>query len=310
MKAIIAICFVLNTGLFALAIENHLKKIERKSQPPQIKNIDFIYLINLDQRPEKLERISNDFARFGIELFRFPAIYGWQLPRTTFDDLGVVFQPWMMEEVNFQINYNGFVLIDPKTTAHPDTGEYHRLGPKFYQRNVFSVSMKGGAIGCTLSHLSILQDALDSGYHAVWILEDDTMICEDPHQLGDWIDRLDESVGREGWDILYTDSVVYFHSTNDINWIWRPDLAIDYNQMLQVKDLGSFLQIGGRGHTHSMILSRAGMEKILGFEKTHGIFNPYDMELATIPGIRLFALKQNIVIQNQTVSDTVRQIFD
>jgi acetolactate synthase-1/2/3 large subunit len=41
----------------------------------------------------------------------------------------------------------------------------------------------GGAIGIALSHLSILQDAYDSGYETVWVMEDDVDIMQKVNKL-------------------------------------------------------------------------------------------------------------------------------
>lgn len=302
-------------GLFNLSgkapLESHFKNIERKSQPPQIQHIDFIYLINLDQRPEKLEYIAKQFDSYGLKFFRFPAIYGWDLSREDFEDLGVYFLPGMRSmEQDRRIAYNGQILVNPLSTAKPEVpGEFWRLGPQFYYKNCFSVSMKAGAIGCTLSHLSILQDALDSGYETIWILEDDVRLCSDPRNLGKWIDLLDQTAGSETWDILYTDSVTYFKKHEDIEWIWRPDISIDYNRLIASTNLGDFLQIGGRGHTHSMVIRRSGMQKILEFYKTKGMFLPYDMELSIIPNLRLINLKPSVAIQGSSTSDTMEKHF-
>ena len=44
-------------------------------------------------------------------------------------------------------------------------------------------SLSRGAIGCLMSHLSILQDAWDSGYETIWIIEDDIKVVSNPHEL-------------------------------------------------------------------------------------------------------------------------------
>ncbi|MBI3508061.1 MAG: glycosyltransferase family 25 protein [Chlamydiia bacterium] len=240
---------LLVSSLFSLNVEKHLKTFPTPTQSQQIAPIDYIYLINLEQRPEKWRKISSDFASYGIELQRVSAIYGWHLPQSAFADLGVLFQQEMRQRAEYPVNYNGFVLRDPKSTAHPDRGEYFPLTAALLGKSIFSVSMKAGAIGCSLSHLSILQNALDAGYETIWILEDDAQIRQDPHTLQHWIEKLE------------------------------------------------------------MIVRREAMEKILRFVKTHGLFNPYDMEIATIPDLRLFNLKQSVVEQRHTISDTVQQHF-
>jgi len=60
-----------------------------------------------------------------------------------------------------------------------------------------------GQIGCLLSHLSILQHALDKKYQCVWILEDDIVVLRDPKELGDILKKLHQ-VDPE-WDLLFTD---------------------------------------------------------------------------------------------------------
>ena len=58
-----------------------------------------------------------------------------------------------------------------------------------------------------------------------------------------------------------------------------------------------------------MMIRRSGVEKILRFNKEHGIFMPYDHEIAFVPDIRLYALKQPIVGAHAKPSDTKNQYF-
>ena len=71
-------------------------------------------------------------------------------------------------------------------------------------RTYFAHHMSQGAIGCVLSHLSVLQDAIDSGYKTIWVMEDDVEVVQDPRTLSGLIAALDGS-GKEKWDILFTD---------------------------------------------------------------------------------------------------------
>jgi GR25 family glycosyltransferase involved in LPS biosynthesis len=301
---VFVLIFCCISALFAAPLDKHLKKIEGKNQPSQIRNIDFIYMINLDQRPERLKKMIEEFAPYAIQFHRFPAIYGWSLPQSVMEEIGLIFKPWMKTMINYPVLYNGYAAVEP------DKRPFLQLGPNLYEKSCFSVSMKPGGIGCALSHLSILQDALDSGYKTIWVLEDDVKIINNPHELSEDIDLLDKFVGESGWDILYTDDKNFYKEHGDVEWIWRPDLQIDNRNLIYSIDFGTFHKIGGRGHTHSMIIRRSGIEKILAFEKTYGLFLPYDMELSVIPGLCLYNLKQNKVVQNFAPSDTNEKNFE
>ena len=78
---------------------DHLQKITgERIKSRSIKNIDFIYLINLDQRPEKLEKCATQLNSYNISFQRFPAIYGWDLSAGTLNDIGVKFSPGMLND--------------------------------------------------------------------------------------------------------------------------------------------------------------------------------------------------------------------
>ena len=162
-----------------------------------------------------------------------------------------------------------------------------------------------------MSHLSVLKDAYDSNYEIIWILEDDFLIQDDPHLLTDYIEKLDQLVGRAGWDVLYTDKKSGFVCFEDSHDCWRPDTPL-FNQysLLEMTDLNEhFVKIGARARTHSMLITRSGMKKILDFTLTHGIFNPYDADIAFVPGINLYCLKQDLITWSYSGSDTVDKNF-
>ena len=73
-------------------------------------------------------------------------------------------------------------------------------------KNLFFSLDDPWVIGCALSHLSVIRNAYDAGYQTIWVLEDDIAVEQDPHRLSALIDKLDSLVGKEGWDILYTDT--------------------------------------------------------------------------------------------------------
>lgn len=270
-------------------IEDHFKKVLNKTDGHSIRNIDFIYMINLDQRPEKFAQSSEQLMRFGIFPFRFSAVNGWELSLEAINDVGVKYS-FGME--------GGFMA----TSYHlHDDGKPSHENIQNYGQTYFVHCLPRGAIGCALSHLSILQDAYDSGYETIWVMEDDIEVMRDPNTISELIDRLDMVVGKGNWDILFTDRD--FRNANGFyapaySAAKRPDYAHaqfkkDFSRKEQISP--EFISIAARYGTHSMIIRRSGMQKLLQFFKAHQIYLPYDMDMVYPPGIKFYALMEDLV---------------
>jgi len=158
-----------------------------------------------------------------------------------------------------------------------------------------------GGIGCVLSHLSILQDAYDSNYETIWVMEDDIAVVRDPRTIPDLIEELDRLVGKENWDVLFTDSD---RRNGDGTHLacgcapspGRPNYSPKGTNFALVRPVGPHLkQIGSRFGTHSMIVRRSGMKKILNFIKPRGIFLQIDQDVFLTEGICLYAVTEDIV---------------
>jgi GR25 family glycosyltransferase involved in LPS biosynthesis len=160
--------------------------------------------------------------------------------------------------------------------------------------------MSRGAIGIVLSHLSILQDAYDSMYKTIWVMEDDIQVIQHPSHISFLIDRLDATVGKDGWDILFTDRDTknqmgeYVRGTG---FAWRPNFEPPnpkiFKKTKQIDD--DFRQIYARFGAYSMIIRRSGMKKILDYFKQNNVFLPYDMDFYLVPNIRLFTVLKDII---------------
>ena len=137
-------------------ISCYLKQIpDKHKQPPQIQHIDYIYLINLDQRPEKKEKSLAELAKYQLLAYRFPAIYGWDLSADVLYNIGVPFTK-NMEGSKWALDGGNDLSLE-------------FLSSRSLGKTLFSSSMTLGAIGCSLSHLSLLQDAYRSGFETIWI---------------------------------------------------------------------------------------------------------------------------------------------
>ena len=144
IERVILIFFIVCVNSLMADLEDHLKKLTDKFCVHSLKGIDFIYVINLDQRPEKFALCSLQLNAFGIQPYRFSAVNGWELSLEAINDVGIKYEPWMTMII-------GVPTIPVKENFVMKL--YRQIG-----RNYFSHCMSRGAIGIVLSHLSVLQD--------------------------------------------------------------------------------------------------------------------------------------------------------
>lgn len=288
MKGLAIVCVFSVAFLFG-GLNDCLKPAQDKSGDHAMCNIDFIYTINLDQRPGKFQHCLNEFAPYGILPYRFSAVNGWELSLEQISDLGVDFAPWMKKDVMgtyYPVDGDGSPVHEMISVAG---------------RKYFSHCMSRGAIGIVLSHMSILQDAYNSGYETIWVMEDDIQIIKDPHLISGLIDKLDELTGKKGWDILFTDQDTINRNGDYIpcrGYAKRPNFTpSNPDKFLQEPTIVSadFKKISARYGAYSMIVRRSGMKKILDFIRLYKVFLPYDMEFYFPNGIQLYTVREDIV---------------
>jgi GR25 family glycosyltransferase involved in LPS biosynthesis len=289
--------FLLFSSLMYGDVESHLFPAVNKTEDAKMKNVDYIYMINLDERPEKFEETVETLAPYGIKPYRFSAVNGWNLSLDVVNDLGVRYEDWM--GTGWWGTY--YPTSGEKISQHEPIGQIDRV--------YFQHCLALGSIGCILSHLSVLQDAYDSGYETIWVMEDDIEIIQDPHLISERIDELDELVGKKGWDVLFTDRDTKNRAGEyvpTIYYAWRPNFnPIDPGKFSQQRKISENLRLlGARYGSYSMILRREGIRKILSYFKCHNLFTPYDLDYTQPNGIRLFTVLDDIVsTKPQAASD-------
>ncbi len=281
-------CFV-NFSFAALV--DHLKKPGEKPPIHQMRNIDFIYMINLDQRPEKFAQSAKQLEAYGISPYRFSAVNGWELSLEAINDVGLKYLPGMTP-----------LLATTYLPGETGNGTHEVMGE--YGRTYFVHCMARGTIGCALSHISVLQDAWDSGYETIWVLEDDIVVLKNPTVIPDLIDKLDARVGKGNWDVLFTDQDIkgadgqYIPAYGSAK---RPDMDCSESarfckKYTIKKDISpDFRRISARFGAHTMIIRRSGVKKLLDFFYAHQIFFPYDMDNYLPPSIKRYSLTYDVV---------------
>src|SRR3989338_8400347 len=281
---------VFSTWSLHAGLQTDCRPVEGKTTDcfNQVQNIDFIYLINLDQRPEKWAHCLNELAPYHIQPYRFSAVNGWELSLEVLNQLGVKYSP------QFCKNLWGTAYL-PEDNFQP----HHEI-MQVVGRNYFCHCMSRGAIGIILSHLSILQDAYDSGYETIWVMEDDVEVIQSPHLLSDRIEELDTLVGSNNWDLLFTDQNTKNKKgeyVQCIGYARKPNFSPENPERFSLSEdiNATFRKIGARYGAYSMIVRRSGMKKILDHFKTYNIFLPYDMEFYLPRDLTIYVLINDIV---------------
>jgi GR25 family glycosyltransferase involved in LPS biosynthesis len=224
-----------------------------------------------------------------IESLRnFSAVNGWELTLEDINKLGVKFT----SDMNGGMMGTSYLPDGDGTPFHDIV---HVIG-----RTYFCHCMARGTIGIVLSHMSILQDAFDSDYDTIWVMEDDIQVIRDPHLISDLIDKLDAQVGKKNWDILFTD-----RDTKDQNGNYVPCLSYALRPNFTPKnperfaervDISpEFTKVGARYGAYSMIVRKSGVKKILKFIKKNQIFLPYDMDFYLPNDINLYSVRDDVV---------------
>lgn len=272
-------------------ITPYLKKVENKSNQNSMKGIDYIYVINLDQRPEKWNMTKNQLNKFGINAHRFSAVNGWELTKEAINDLGVKYQKGMKTGI-IGTSY----ITDDLMPTH---GEINNPGQTYFVH-----CMARGTIGIVLSHMSILRDALESGYDTIWVMEDDIEVMQDPRKISKLIKKLDKLVGKKNWDVLFTDVDIRAQNGDYVPCYGaapRPNFTPQNPSKFKVKQkMGKdFVKVGARFGATSMIIRKRGIKKIYNFINKYGVFLPYDMDYYLPEGINLFSLQYDVVTNLQ-----------
>jgi len=151
----------------------------------------------------------------------------------------------------------------------------------FFGRRLIAINPN--ELGCLLSHLSILHKAEELGLGRIWVFEDDIILNTSLASLEELLSAVEDQAGVDNWDIIYTDV-----RTND---------PADMEAIFKV--------VGVRSGTYSMLVSCSGRRKILDFYRQQGVYNPIDLDLGEIPGLRLFEPNSNLITYTRAFgSDT------
>lgn len=154
----------------------------------------------------------------------------------------------------------------------------------------YGLRMSPGALGCLLSHVSVLKDAYDREFSLIWIMEDDAEILENPTSLVPIISDL-FTIDPE-WDLFYTNKGCEGWWINS-----RPDQeshSLEY-YLTRENCNEDIMRIRSRIGTYSMILTRNGIKKLLDYFVSRPIWSPIDVDMHDATGLREYLSRKDIV---------------
>ncbi len=279
MKILNLLIFILIQNTIITAdLTQYFKKptTQDKANNHSMPGIDFIYMINLDQRPERFEGCTKQLSPYNIHPYRFSAVNGWELSLETINELGVKYHHSYTKNIPKNL-WGTYYVVGSKEAKQHEIMQTEN-------RTYFCHCTTPGTIGIALSHLSVLHDAYESNHNRIWVMEDDITVKQNPHLISTMIDKLDHLVGKDGWDIFFTDKDIIdnnFKYVPCFSFAPRPNFIPPHQERFAQRTQASpeFMKIGARYGAHSMIIQRHAVKKLLDFFNQYNLFLPYDMDM-------------------------------
>jgi len=160
-----------------------------------------------------------------------------------------------------------------------------------------------GAIGCFFSQMSVMEEALKQGKHAL-VMEDDLHFCSDFDKRMDYIDKWTEA---HEWDIIWLGGT--FHTPAFWHKIGQsgmpPDCSAQLGKDCEATDDPRMIRTYASFCTYAYIVNIKSIEKVLGLlnstmHKSIGI--DYSMIFLS-PNLLTFAFVPGCVKQIDNISD-------
>lgn len=163
----------------------------------------------------------------------------------------------------------------------------------------YPIRLRDTQVGSILNHLSVLHDAHKRGFNRIWVMEDDIEIVGNLQKIPNLLEEL-TNLDPE-WDVFFTDvDARKRDGSYQISTYYnpRPDQAIPFTKYSQPKTRVSdtLVRIHQRWGSHSIILSKNGIKKIIEYFNHFYLWVPFDNDIHYIPTLREYSCTHDIVI--------------
>jgi len=165
-----------------------------------------------------------------------------------------------------------------------------------------------GAIGCHLSQVRIMKEALAFDRHA-WVMEDDLIFCSDFHERLNHIENWIEAKGWEAWDVFWLGSSFHVNPP----WWHRKghrereleDCTCELHRDAETTDDQRIMRTYGAFCTFAYIVNKRSIAKILGMFEQH-LHTSIGIDWLFIklqPQLKCFSFVPGLVRQMDNISD-------
>ena len=247
-------------------IAKHLKSIEIQHAESGMEGVDCIYVINLDSRPDKWNRVKKLFDERGLNVNRVSGVNGWQLSKETLQELCGSYP------VRFANGHYGCML------SH--------------------LSVLKDAYARGFKQIWVAEDDVE-------FLEDVNQIPQLITKLDTIDPSWDIFYTDIKPRFIYNGEVIHVISTAYDPRPDEEVLEKEHYLVKTPVD-ENIMHIRQRTGTTSMVISRRGIKKILDYFTHVYIFTPLDIDIHFVPGIREYTPRRDLVSNwIESESDTI-----
>jgi GR25 family glycosyltransferase involved in LPS biosynthesis len=178
---------------------------------------DKIYVMNLDRRPDRWEKIKKIAAKYHVNITRFPAVDGYLEPvKSAWENYFASGCVTLPEGIEPLADYK-----DKFRKYHHYVARIHFMETKLNRKAMQSP----GAWGYALSYIAILKEAIVNDYNRILIFDDDIVFHKSFNDLiGKYLDNLPEDWKLimpgamqhywEPWITKYSDLLYHCHGSS------------------------------------------------------------------------------------------------
>jgi FkbM family methyltransferase len=184
--------------------------LPEKIVPPRPTDInsffDKIYVLNLDRRPDRLEKMKAQADKYGIDIHRFPAVDGMQEPHKSewesYFQQELATHPEGIRKVDSPFKYNLDYDSDIARVAYLE------------KRNQKKAIQSPGAWGYLKTMIKVLEEAMEEDFDSILVLDDDCVFHKNINEL---FEKFIRQIPEE-WKILQLGALQYHWDESWITW--------------------------------------------------------------------------------------------
>ena len=161
-----------------------------------------------------------------------------------------------------------------------------------------------GAIGCHMSQVSIMREALRQNKHAI-VFEDDIVFCDDFHERMDYIGRF---VQGRSWDVIWLGAAFHvnpphWHKKGESNM--RPNCSAQLGYDAQRTNDPRMIRTFGAYNTFAYMVNKDSLENILYLldENLHTSIGIDWLFIKLQPRLECFSFVPGCIYQKDNMSD-------